>query len=75
MPALPGTLGLVWREGESGDLHWKPWEELEVTCCTCVVQQSDKPMLLYQDFDFLGGEGTFWFFWRRGSVSSSLIPK
>lgn len=58
----------------SGDLHWKLWEELEVTRCTCIVQQADKLMILNQDFFFLGGEGTFCFFWRMGSVSCSLIP-
>lgn len=61
MPALPGTLGLVWREGERGKPHWRLWEELEVICYIRSVQQSDKPMILKQDFSSLGGEGTFTF--------------
>lgn len=47
-------------------------EELEVTCCIRIVQQSDKPMLLYQDFDFLGEKRTFWFFLEDGKCE--LFP-
>lgn len=36
------------------------WEELEATCYICIIQQSDKLMILNQVFFFFpGGEGTF----------------
>lgn len=73
LPGLSGTLGLVWREGANGSPHWKPWEELEVTCSICSVQHSDKLIILNQDFFSLVGKGLL-FFWRMGSVSSSLTP-
>lgn len=62
-------------EGESGNLlHWKPWEELELICNICSVEQSDKLMVLNQDFFPLVGKGLFISFWRLGSMSSSFTP-
>lgn len=69
----PWNPSLVRRE-RVWNLHWKPWEELQVTCYVCIVQQCDQLMVL-EIFIFLLRKGLFVFvFWRMGSVSSSLIP-
>lgn len=66
------------RERESGSLHWKPWEELEVTCYICIIQQSDKPMILNRDFFFSwwGRDFLFFcvFFFFDGKCELFLIP-
>lgn len=49
-------------------------EELELICNICSVEQSDKLMVLNQDFFPLVGKGLFISFWRLGSMSSSFTP-
>lgn len=56
----------------SGDLHWKLWEELEVTRCTCIVQQADKLMILNQDFFFSWWGRDFLVFLENGKCE--LFP-
>lgn len=61
------------REWESS---LEAWEELEVTCSICFIQQSDKPMILNRDFFFWWGRDFLFlllFCFLMGSVSSSLF--
>lgn len=68
----PWTLSLVWREGVE-IFTGSNGEELELICNICSVQQSDKLMIPNQDFFPPWWGRDFIPFWRRGSVSFSLI--
>lgn len=59
--------------GESGTLHWKPWEELKIARCICSIQHSDKLMTSNQDY-LSGGEGTFNFVLDNGKCEFSPYP-
>lgn len=59
--------------GESGTLHWKPWEELKIARCICSSQHSDKLMTSNQDYLF-GGEGTFNFVLDNGKCEFFPYP-
>lgn len=59
--------------GESGTLHWKPWEELKIARCICSIQHSDKLMTSNQNY-LSGGEGTFNFVLDNGKCEFSPYP-
>lgn len=59
--------------GESGTLHWKPWEEMKIARCIYSIQRSDKLMTSNQDY-LSGGEGTFNFVLDNGKCEFFPYP-